>query len=200
MATVRRKQQKTTATRKRKSKARVSPPAPPRPRRPPPQICRFDESKVGFGDLPAELRNQIYELALIPSSGAAIRIVQQPPGVAGEDIALGLLASCKAVRKEAWSFFYERNEFRVDCVYQERRCSYEMDISHGVQWRDHIVFDGKVLPYTSLQDLPLVDLLNLQVTIPRRNTRRIPRRITSKTWTNFCPLRTTNLDFNRSEA
>ena len=91
-----------------------------RPRRQPPQISRAEAGKIGFGDLPAELRNLIYESALQPSSGKSVRIVQQPPGLSGSDLALGLLGSCKTVRREAWPFLYECNDFRIDSFNQRR--------------------------------------------------------------------------------
>ena len=87
------------------------------------QIRKDNAAKVGFGDLPAELRNQIYAIALKPSSGHPIRIVQHWTGHAGRDLALGLLCSCKAVRKEALYFLYELNEFRIDCFQFEIRAT-----------------------------------------------------------------------------
>lgn len=81
-----------------------------------PNIYRADPDKLGFGDLPAELRNIIYEIALKPSQRKSIPIVQQPRGLSSRDLALGLLSACKAVRREAWTYLYEHNDFRIDCV------------------------------------------------------------------------------------
>ena len=82
-----------------------------------PGIRRADASKIGLGDLPAELRNHIYEIALKPSLSRSIRVIQRvQEQKSRHDLALGLLCTCKAVRREAWSFLYEKNDFRIDCV------------------------------------------------------------------------------------
>lgn len=79
---------KTEGSRRSQGRAntnRISKPTsqtPQRPRRQPPQISRAEASKIGFGDLPAELRNLIYEFALQPSLGKSVRIVQHPLGSA----------------------------------------------------------------------------------------------------------------------
>ena len=138
---VRKKRRKPNALSKRRPKPKPETNV-RRTRRPPPQICKADESKVGFGDLPAELRNQIYEIALTPSDGASIRIVQIPPGIAGRTIALGLLASCKAVQKEAWSFFYERNVFRVDYLSSQADRLPSVSLFGTGQWRGHLIVNG----------------------------------------------------------
>jgi hypothetical protein len=88
-----------------------------RHRKAPQGICRADAPKTGFGDLPAELRNHIYEIALKPSLHRSVRIIQEPQGQRIRyDLALGLLCTCKGVRQEAWPFLYEKNDFRIDCV------------------------------------------------------------------------------------
>jgi hypothetical protein len=137
--TVRKKCRKTNAAPKRRSKPKSNL---QRTRRPPPQICKADESKVGFGDIPAELRNQIYEAALSPSNGTSIRIVQMPSGVAARTVALGLLSSCKAIREEAWSFLYERNVFRIDCLDPMTTRVYPGNSFGTGQWQAHIIING----------------------------------------------------------
>lgn len=70
---------------------------------------------TGFADLPGELRNKIYELALTCEGGTAIRITSGM-GNMGRSLALGLLSLCKGVRKEALGYFLESNSFRVDVI------------------------------------------------------------------------------------
>jgi hypothetical protein len=86
-------------------------------RQAPAGICRADASKTGFGDLPAELRNYIYEIALKPSLSRSVRIILRAQDQRTKyDLALGLLCTCKALRREAWPFLYEKNDFRIDCI------------------------------------------------------------------------------------
>ena len=113
---------------------------PQRPSRQPPQISRAEVSKIGFGDLPAELRNLVYSYALSPNHGGSIRIVSHPPGLSKEQLALNLLCTCKAVRRESWSFLYEGNDFRIDCV---------KDPPRAVAPHHYVFIDGSSPTYIS---------------------------------------------------
>ncbi|KAI7264297.1 hypothetical protein KC345_g8872 [Hortaea werneckii] len=76
--------------------------------------------KSPLSKLAAEIRNEIYELVLCPSDGihiglvegtvAAVKLAHPPP----EQKICSLLATCKAIRKECRSMFYETNVFQID--------------------------------------------------------------------------------------
>lgn len=73
-----------------------------------------------FSKLPAEIRNQIYELVLCPPGGieigivgdtaAAVKLVRPPP----EQKICSLLATCQVIRKECRSILYGTNIFQID--------------------------------------------------------------------------------------
>lgn len=113
------KRKRTTATpwyegsRKRRTGPRTS--ANRATHRPDPSITSSNPSKTGFADLPGELRNKIYELALVNSSGKPIRITSGMDTM-GRALGLGVLGICKAVRKEALGYFYDSNTFRIDAI------------------------------------------------------------------------------------
>ncbi|KAK5127459.1 hypothetical protein LTR85_006798 [Meristemomyces frigidus] len=76
-------------------------------------VIKSASPTAGFANLPGELRNKIYELTLLGDNAEPIRITSAQD-LMGRNLALGLLGSCKAVRKEALSYFY--NNFRIDIV------------------------------------------------------------------------------------
>jgi len=63
-----------------------------------------DNTKCSFADLPGELRNQIYELSLTLGNSEPVRI--KIGSTVGKELALGLLGTCKAVRKESAGVYY----------------------------------------------------------------------------------------------
>ncbi|KAK4549820.1 hypothetical protein LTR36_005121 [Oleoguttula mirabilis] len=84
--------------------------------RPEPTMLPHDPGAAVFGGLSGELRNIIYKLALWGPDGDAIRITSGMD-LMGRNLALGLLGTCKAVRKETLGLFYDpSNSFRVDVV------------------------------------------------------------------------------------
>lgn len=94
-------------------------------RRAPPSIEPKDVSKTSFADLPAELRNIIYEYALTRSEGGPIYLAGGR--TTGKDLALGLLAGCKAIYKEASGIFFAKATFRVDFGRVTRKAWKEME-------------------------------------------------------------------------
>lgn len=85
-----------------------------------PIIAKADTSRIGFANLPGEIRSIIYAIALQPTSSRAIKVVQQA-GLNCREFALGLLCTCKAVRLEASRVFYQSNDFRIDCIEEDDR-------------------------------------------------------------------------------
>ena len=59
--------------------------------------------------MPAELRNQVYEYALVPSDGEIVRLHSRT-----QPLAIGLLRTCKAVTYRAISILYSTSKFRID--------------------------------------------------------------------------------------
>lgn len=118
-ATRRRRRPKTAdpwSTRKRKPKLTTHTRSP----RNVPAIRKATPAKKGFSDLPGEIRNQIYSMALPFTESHCIRIVR--PHATGRDLDIGLFETCKAIRKEALPFLYQcsfRIDFAFDSLYQK---------------------------------------------------------------------------------
>ena len=102
--------------RKRRSRANLEPVQRTRnagiSRRRPAEIGKLDDSSVGISDLPAEIRYMIYGFAMSPSDGGAVQLTGRL--ASAKDMALNLLATCRAVNKEAAGVFYGTTEFRID--------------------------------------------------------------------------------------
>ena len=62
------------------------------------------ERKVGFLRLPPELRNRIYEYALLCPDFITVAAGLKPPG---------LLQTCRQTRAEATDIWYQRNKFSI---------------------------------------------------------------------------------------
>ena len=107
------------------------------PRRVAPVIVKNDTGKKALSDLPGEIRNVIYEYALSPSSRTTIRL--NGGGAVATDIALSLLATSKAVKKETTSLFYGANKFRIDLLYplMNEQIS-KMTDAEFPEWRNRI--------------------------------------------------------------
>ena len=82
---------------------------PRRPRQSPPSITKLDPTRFGLGDLPGELRNLVYRYALVHHD--AVNITHDT-SKANRELALSLMAVCKAVHREALPIFYTENTFR----------------------------------------------------------------------------------------
>lgn len=80
-----------------------------------PEIKPVDPSKHSLRDLPGELRNRIYDLTLKLPNDKPIRITSGMRET-GEQLGLGLLGTCKAIRKEALGIYLPGPGFRVDVV------------------------------------------------------------------------------------
>ena len=94
-----------------------------------PTIKKREPEKLGFADMPGEIRNNIYEYALMPSNGKAVRLTGGSK--VGGDLVLGLMATCKAVRKEATSFFYQENTFRIENL----KLHQTLKLDHKFTWK-----------------------------------------------------------------
>jgi hypothetical protein len=77
-----------------------------------PVLAKSEPDRLGFSDLPPELRNYIYELALASSSGGPIPLTNHS-GIE-RDCALNLLATCKAIAREASSVLNNVVGFLID--------------------------------------------------------------------------------------
>lgn len=73
------------------------------------QILKADDAKIGFSELPRELRDMVYNLALTPKDGQPIRL-NGPT----QKLAFGILGTCRAVYQEAVEVLYGENRFRID--------------------------------------------------------------------------------------
>lgn len=83
-------------------------------------VSKQDPSEIGFSDLPPELRNNIYDYALVAPEGEAIPIANFP-GISNlRDLGYNLVNTCKAIQEEARPFFYGQNIFRIDLLRIER--------------------------------------------------------------------------------
>lgn len=80
-----------------------------------------DEPTIGsvkpasFTGLPGELRNRIYDFALLGYGRDTIRITSGMD-LMGRNLGLGLFGSCKTIRREALSYFLKCNSFRIDVI------------------------------------------------------------------------------------
>ena len=82
------------------------------------------KSRINFFSLPAELRNQIYELVLLQAGGREPTLIAtnttyinlqrpEPPKLPG------LLATSRQVRREALSIYFGANRFRAELLIKE---------------------------------------------------------------------------------
>lgn len=77
-------------------------------------FAKQDLSKVGFSDLPGEIRNTIYEYTLTVHRTKSVRL--RRCANSPSSIGLGLLRTCKKIRKKATGIFWHGNIFRIDML------------------------------------------------------------------------------------
>lgn len=78
--------------------------------------AKISDGRVGFLDLPLELRAVVYEHALRKTDGHTIPLNLAAHLGVTKELAFGLLGTCRMIRKEATGIIYGHNTFRVDII------------------------------------------------------------------------------------
>ena len=93
--------------------------------------------KSPLNKLPAELRNQIYELALFQSTGITVFVSGLRPHLfkpTETKNILSLTETCKKLRHESSPIFYQINKFILISKYLGERYSGDINTARNTQW------------------------------------------------------------------